>query len=96
MAYVSTHILFNSLDDREERKFRDWALLHYKPGDEIKDSWHPVVQDECARINRAHASDIACQGPFGADMQLVGAYYRDHCRRGQSDLRGTCWDEGDS
>jgi hypothetical protein len=50
MAYNSNDLLFRSLTDKEEMKFRKWARDNYKPVDEISEVWHPVVQDECKKM----------------------------------------------
>jgi hypothetical protein len=47
------------LTPAEEAKFRSWARENYKPGAEIKGTWHPVVQDECVQINREKAQFVA-------------------------------------
>ena len=44
--------LFNQLSAEEEKKFRQWARDNYTPLDTIKGIWHPIVQDECALMNR--------------------------------------------
>ena len=43
--------LFRQLSAEEEAQFRQWARDNYTPLDVISGIWHPVVQDECARIN---------------------------------------------
>lgn len=43
--------LFRDLSDKEEAEFRQWARENYHPNEPISGIWHPVVQDECARIN---------------------------------------------
>jgi hypothetical protein len=52
-------MFFLSLTPAEEAKFRSWARENYKPGAEIKGTWHPVVQDECVQINREKAQFVA-------------------------------------
>lgn len=44
--------LFLDLNAEQEVEFRQWARDNYTPGDPIKGIWHPVVQDECVRINK--------------------------------------------
>ena len=44
--------LFRTLDEAEEKEFRQWARDNYKTGENIKLIWHPVVQDECEKINQ--------------------------------------------
>lgn len=44
--------LFRNLNDVEKGKFQKWARDNYKPYSEIKGVWHPVVQEECTKMNR--------------------------------------------
>ena len=44
-------MVFRKLSEAEEIEFRQWAKDNYKPLDEIKGFWHPIVQDECKRMN---------------------------------------------
>ena len=43
--------LFKELTTEEEDVFRQWARDNYEAFAEIKGVWHPVVQDECVKIN---------------------------------------------
>ena len=43
--------LFKQLSPEEEAEFRQWARENYTPFEPIKGIWHPVVQDECRRMN---------------------------------------------
>ena len=43
--------LFRELTEDEAASFRAWARLSYKPMEPISGVWHPVVQDECVKIN---------------------------------------------
>ena len=43
---------YRLLSPKEEKQFRQWARENYQPFTEINGSWHPVVQDECAKINK--------------------------------------------
>lgn len=43
--------LWRELTQEEERQFRQWARENYKPLSEINGLWHPVIQDECKKIN---------------------------------------------
>lgn len=45
--------LFKDLSPAEEREFRDWAQKNYRAFEPIQGTWHPVVQDECVKINAA-------------------------------------------
>lgn len=51
MAYISNDPLFRDLTDEEEADFRAWSRENYVKYSDIKGIWHPVVQDECKRIN---------------------------------------------
>jgi len=44
--------LWKELTAEEEVSFRKWARENYKPYDEISGVWHPVVQEECVKINK--------------------------------------------
>lgn len=44
--------LWEDMSPEEEIDFRRWARENYKPFEPIKGIWHPVVQDECVKINR--------------------------------------------
>jgi hypothetical protein len=45
--------LFRVLDDEETAEFRQWARANYQPLTPISGYWHPVIQDECRRMNEA-------------------------------------------
>jgi hypothetical protein len=45
--------LFRELTPDEEKEFRQWARDNYVPFEPINGTWHPVVQDECVRLNSA-------------------------------------------
>ena len=44
--------IFKNLTPEEEQQYRQWARDNYEPLSEICGVWHPVVQDECATINK--------------------------------------------
>ena len=44
--------MFISLSAEEEVPFRKWARDNHKPGQEISEGWHPVVRDECRKMDR--------------------------------------------
>jgi len=46
--------LFRPLNRKEEHQFRKWAREHYTPLTPINGVWHPVVQDECRKMNEEH------------------------------------------
>lgn len=43
---------FRDLSAQEETEFRQWARDNYTPGAQVNNLWHPVVRDECAKINQ--------------------------------------------
>lgn len=43
--------LFKHLTEEEEAPFRKWARDNYEKFAPIEGIWHPVVQDECVKIN---------------------------------------------
>lgn len=42
---------FRDIAAAEEAEFRQWARDNYRKGDLVNPVWHPVVRDECGRIN---------------------------------------------
>lgn len=44
--------LFRELTLDEEKAFRKWARENYVPYEPIQGIWHPVVQDECSKMNK--------------------------------------------
>jgi hypothetical protein len=50
--------LFRELTDGEKEDFRQWARENYKPYDPILGIWHPVVQEECVKMNQAAKLDF--------------------------------------
>ena len=43
--------MFRDLTAEEEKEFRQWARENYVALQPIQGIWHPVVQDECRKIN---------------------------------------------
>jgi hypothetical protein len=50
--------LFRNLSESEIQDFRNWARDNYKPLSEIKGVWHPIVQDECVKMNEEASKDL--------------------------------------
>lgn len=44
--------LFRDLPPAEIAEFRSWARANYQPLTPISGIWHPVIQDECRKINQ--------------------------------------------
>jgi hypothetical protein len=51
-------MMFRQLNSEEVQQFRAWARENYKTGDPIPGIWHPVIQEECAKINREKATFV--------------------------------------
>ena len=58
-------LLFRRLDKEEEIEFRQWAKENYQPLSEINGAWHPVVQDECRKMDEERGSFLK--------LEIVGA-----------------------
>jgi len=43
--------IFRDLSFEEETEFRLWARENFKPFSLISSCWHPVVRDECLKMN---------------------------------------------
>ena len=50
--FVSLSPMFKSLTAEEVAEFKQWARDNYEPLSDIKGIWHPVIQRECALINK--------------------------------------------
>ncbi len=48
-------MFFRKLSASEENEFRSWARDNYKPFSDINGVWHPVVQQECQKMNKEAA-----------------------------------------
>jgi len=45
--------IFRELDPKEVAEFRKWARENYLPFTPINGTWHPAVQEECVKMNKA-------------------------------------------
>lgn len=43
--------VFDKLSPEREKIFRQWARDNYIPHSVISEAWHPVVRDECQKMN---------------------------------------------
>ena len=48
---LQTFGMFRRLSPDEEVEFRQWARENYNVFTDINGGWHPVVQDECRKMN---------------------------------------------
>lgn len=44
--------MFRNLTLSEVVEFRAWARKNYEPNGNISELWHPVIKDECNKINK--------------------------------------------
>ena len=58
-------MLFRQLDEKEERKFRQWARETYIPFQPILGVWHPCVQDECRKMNEERGAFFTVDEEIG-------------------------------
>jgi hypothetical protein len=53
---------FRRLPPDDEAAFRKWARENYTPGDEVRGIWHPIVREECERMNAERTREVgACR-----------------------------------
>jgi hypothetical protein len=43
--------MFRELSPEEELEFRQWARDNHKPNEPINPLWHPIIRQECSRID---------------------------------------------
>jgi len=43
--------MYRELSNQEVKEFKQWANENYKPNEPIESLWHPVIKQECERIN---------------------------------------------
>ena len=48
---------FRVLTEPEAEEFRQWARDNYTPGDDVPEIWHPVLREECERMNVAELTE---------------------------------------
>lgn len=63
-------MLFRKLSSEEEQSFRSWAHENYVPFEPIQGIWHPVIQDECAKINAASGQNFDPAKEFGVALDV--------------------------
>ena len=44
-------MIYKELNEKEIEEFKKWARDNYVPNSEINSAWHPVVKEECKKIN---------------------------------------------
>ena len=48
---------FKRLSPAEEREYRQWARDNYQIGQRIPLIWHPVLRDECNKMNQEEVDE---------------------------------------
>jgi hypothetical protein len=51
MEDMSEDGMFRDLTNKEAQEYRDWARTYYEVHTYIPSIWHPIVRDECERMN---------------------------------------------
>jgi hypothetical protein len=46
---------FKDLSPKEVEQYKHWARANHSPGNAINGCWHPVIREECARIDKTAA-----------------------------------------
>ena len=73
--------MFKTLTAKEEQTYRNWARENYTPLDEIPEFWHPVVRDECTKINLASVDldtvEIGADGIITARRPFRAVHWAD-------------------
>jgi hypothetical protein len=44
--------IWRKLSKSEEEEFKIWAKENHKPFDRVSPLWHPVIKEECAKIDQ--------------------------------------------
>ena len=63
-------MMFKQLTDADKVKYQEWARENYTPFGVIEGIWHPVVQRECADINRR--ADAEARAQVEAELFAAG------------------------
>jgi hypothetical protein len=51
---------FKRLSEEEKPEYRRWARDNYSAGSEIEAHWHPVVREECRKMNDEEDVGLDC------------------------------------
>jgi len=57
--------LFRELNDDEVNQFKQWARDNYVLGTEVSKLWHPVVREECERMEQEAYARPVCNNLNG-------------------------------
>ena len=53
-------MIYKELNEKEIEEFKKWARDNYVPNSEINSAWHPVVKEECKKINIRYNKLLSC------------------------------------
>lgn len=62
--------IFRTLDKKETKEFKKYANENYISGTAINPIWHPVVKEECKRMNTKEYLINEYQGEFDVEIVL--------------------------
>ena len=62
--------IYRTLDTEEVKEFEQFAKDNYVPGTAINPIWHPVVREECKRMNTKEYLINEYNGEFDVEIVL--------------------------
>lgn len=71
--------MFRELSDGDKERFREWARNNYTPFTEVDSLWHPVVQEECERINEEVGAGQPLEKVVAVECPIVGLIAYSDC-----------------
>lgn len=62
--------IYRTLDKKETKEFQQYAKENYVPGTAINPIWHPVVKEECKKMNTKKYLINEYKGEFDVEIIL--------------------------
>lgn len=62
--------IYRILNEKETKEFQQYAKENYVPGTMINPIWHPVVKEECKRMNTKEYLVNEYKGEFDVEIIL--------------------------
>jgi len=62
--------IYRTLDKKETKEFQQWAKENYVPGTTISPVWHPVIKEECKKMNTKEYLIDKYKGEFDVEIIL--------------------------
>jgi hypothetical protein len=78
--------LHRDLSPEEEKEFRQWARDNYVSPSSVPEIWHPIVRDECMKMD---AEKLDTMNPSGLYVRMAWPGY-------QSFMENPDWHDGSS